>query len=252
MFTEQFLLTDQHLQDLNPLIAGQQQCPPGHSYGPHVRSHVLLHYVLSGYGTFYARGKVFPVEPGQVFVILPGEVTTYTAHSREPWHYRWIGFNGTLSHRFSDLPPVFSLEKQIFLNIFPESPEASAMEYRMAAGLLMLYAHLFPTGSGAKGHVEKVENLIRSSYMHPLRVEALAGELNLDRRYLTRLFREQTGFSVQQYLIRVRLDAADRYLAAGRSVQETAQLCGYEDAANFSRLYKKHRGKSPKKIRRSK
>ena len=245
METTHWLLSDRHLMDLNPLIAGEQRCKPCHSFGPHVRSYTLLHYVISGTGTLYARGQAWPVAPGQVFVILPGEVTTYTADSTDPWHYRWIGFDGNLSHRFSELPPVFSLEETLFMDMFPE--EAEGMEYRLAAGLMLLYARLFPTDAGANRHVQKVENLIRSSYMHPLRVEDLARELNLDRRYLSRLFREQTGQSIQQYLIRVRLEAADRHLAQGASVQEAARLCGYEDAMNFSRLYKKHRGHSPTK-----
>ena len=250
MTIERWLLSNRHLQDLNPLTAGQQQCPPGHSFGPHVRSYTLLHYVISGKGTLYTQGKAHPVQPGQIFRILPGEITTYTADSDDPWHYRWIGFDGNLSHRFSELPPVFTPTGDPFSGILPAAE--TGMEYRLAASLMLLYAQLFPANAGAEGHVQKVETLIRSSYMQPLRVESLARELNLDRRYLTRLFREQTGLSVQQYLIRVRLEAADRYLAQGRSVQETAQLCGYEDAMNFSRLYKKHRGHSPIKNRRSK
>lgn len=244
MEVKRWLLTDRHLQDLNPLIAGDQACPPGHCFGPNVRNYTLLHYVYSGKGTFYARGQVFPVGPGQAFLILPGEVTTYQADDNNPWHYRWIGFNGSLSQRFSTLPPVFALPEELFSGIFPEA-ERNA-EYLLAAGLLQLYARLFPEDPGANTHVTKVQDLIRAAYMQPLRVETIAKEMNLDRRYLTRLFKSQTGRSIQEYLIDVRLDEADRCLECGCSVQETAQLCGYEDASNFSRLYKKHRGYSPR------
>lgn len=239
-----WLLTDRHLQDLNPLIAGEQACPPGHSFGPNVRNYTLLHYVITGRGTFYARNQAFPVGPGQVFLILPGEVTTYQADENDPWHYRWIGFNGSLAHRFSALPPVFALPWELFDGMFPG--DVNNAEYLLAGGLFRLYARLFPAEAGANTHVKKVQDLIRAAYMQPLRVEAIAREMNLDRRYLTRLFKAQTGKSIQEYLIDVRLDEADRCLDQGYSVQETALLCGYEDAANFSRLYKKHRGYSPR------
>ena len=120
-------------------------------------------------------------------------------------------------------------------------------EYAITGSLFRLFAHLFPKGKSLTSHVEKVENLIRSAYMQPLQVGQIARELGLDRRYLTRIFREQTGRSIQQYLIDVRLEAADRYLSQGCRVNEAAGLCGYEDTANFSRLYKKHRGYSPQK-----
>lgn len=238
-----WLLTDRHLQDLNPLIAGEQMCVPGHSFGPYVRNYTLLHYVLSGKGTLYARGNAYPVRAGQVFLIRPGEVTTYTADTEEPWHYRWIGFDGSLSRRFGELPPVFEVPEELFA--FPPPEQPGGIEYRMAAVLFSLYAHLFPAGSSGNLHVRRVESLIRTSYMLPLRVEGIARELNLDRRYLTRLFKEQTGKSVQQYLVDVRLEEADRCLRQGYGVQQTARMCGYEDAAVFSRLYKKHRGQSP-------
>lgn len=246
MSIHRWLLTNRHLQDLNPLIAGQQACPPGHSFGPSVRAYTLLHYVESGQGVLYSRGKAHPVGAGQVFLILPGEVTTYTADEADPWHYRWIGFDGGLSRRFSELPPVFSVSGEVFDGIFP-AKDAQMPEYHMAAGLIKLYAALFPANANANTHVRKVESLIRAAYMHNVRVESLARELNLDRRYLTRLFKEKTGESVQQYLIRVRMEEAQRCLLQGHNVQTAARLCGYEDVSNFSRMYKKFYGHSPGK-----
>ncbi len=239
-----WLLTDRHLQDLNPLVAGTEECKPGKSFGPAVRSYTLIHYVRAGKGTFYINGMEYPVIAGQAFLIPPGEVTTYKADEKEPWHYSWVGFNGNLSHRFKSLPPVFDLDEDSFLRIFPCEKTVSPELY-IAAGLLMLYGTLFPEKEQVCNHVDKVRNLIHTDYMHPLRVEDIAREINLDRRYLTRIFKEQTGFSVQQYLIKVRLEAADSCLSRGATVQECAKLCGYEDYSLFSRLYKKHRGCSP-------
>ena len=74
--------------------------------------------------------------------------------------------------------------------------------------------------------------------------------MNLDRRYLSRLFKEKTGRSIQQYLLEVRLQEADGYLLQGCSVREAAQLSGYEDVSNFSKLYKHHFGKTPAQRRK--
>lgn len=245
MDIQQLLLTDQHLQDLNPLIAGEHMCPPRHRYGPYIRHYTLMHYVLSGKGTFYAKGNAYPVRAGQVFLILPGEVTTYEADPLDPWHYCWVGFTGSLASRFRQLPPVFSLEKELFVSIFPESSDTPMPEYHLAAGLLRLYGQLFPTPANANRHVRRVQSYIQANYMQDIHVATLAKELNLDRRYLTRLFKEQTKLSVQQYLIRTRMHAAKQCLEQGYSVQEAAALCGYRDVSNFSRMYKQHFGHSP-------
>ena len=80
------LLTNRHLQDINPLIMGQEDCEPGHRFGPAVRPYVLIHFVMKGKGLFEARGQRYEVSAGQAFLIIPGEVTIYTADATDPWH----------------------------------------------------------------------------------------------------------------------------------------------------------------------
>ena len=43
-----------------PLLIGGEKCEKGHHFGPAVRSHYLLHYVLSGYGQYTVNGKTAP------------------------------------------------------------------------------------------------------------------------------------------------------------------------------------------------
>jgi AraC-like DNA-binding protein len=63
---------------------------------------------------------------------------------------------------------------------------------------------------------------------------------------LSRLFKEHTGSTIQEYLIHTRMEAADQYLRQGYAVQEAAALSGYRDVPNFSRMYKAHYGTAPK------
>lgn len=248
MEQKDLLLTDRKLNDLNPLLAGEHICAPGHSFGPAVRQYTLIHYVLHGKGTFYARGNAYTVQAGQAFIILPDEITTYRADMIDPWHYRWIGFNGALSKSFSELPPVLELPETFFSRIMHVSTDSTAMEFLLAAELFSLYAYLFAHKQGGSRHVRRVENYIRSNYMYPVRVSRIAFELGLDRRYLSRLFKEEVGISIQEYLIRTRMDEAQRLLLRGCSVKEAAHLTGYEDVSNFSKLFKKRTGKSPSDI----
>ena len=188
-----YMLTNRHLSDLNPLIIGAEICEPGHSFGPAVRKYTLLHYVCSGTGTLYTRGRQYPVSPGQVFVILPDEITTYTADLRDPWHYQWVGFDGALSRHFASLPPVFNFPDDLFPKLMQAAAASEGPEYRIASVLFQLYAELFSGNNSGNHHVQKVESYIQASFMQPISVEQIANQLNLDRRYLTRLFKEKTG-----------------------------------------------------------
>ena len=249
MANKDLFLTNRSFRDLNPLVAGEERCAPGHRGGPAVRKYTLIHYVISGRGMFYARGGEYPVVGGQAFLIRPGEVTTYIADLDEPWHYRWIGFDGALSEQFGSLPPVFSAPEDIFRRIVQTAEDPPVAEYRLAGELFRLYAALFSATAPKNPYVRQVENYIRSSYMLPVRVEQLAEQMNLNRRYLSRLFKKETGYSIQEYLLKVRLEEGEQYVRQGSSVQQAAQLVGYSDASNFSRMFKKRFGKSPSEIK---
>lgn len=239
-------LTDRHLSDLNPMIAGEEVCAPGHGTRLHIRNYTLLHFVYRGKGILNARGQSHPVESGQVFLIRPGELSSYTADTQDPWHYGWIGFDGILAARFAELPPVFSVDKETMSRIHGALQDPKVSEYRLAGELLRLYETLF-SGSMDTGnrHVRQVKNYIRLSYMHPIRIAGIARQMNLDRRYLSRLFKSHTGLSIQAYLLQVRMEEADKYLLQGYSVREAATMAGYEDISNFSKLYTRHFGLSP-------
>lgn len=245
MSFKNLFLTNRQLLDLNPLDAGREQCRAGKSFGPHARKYTLIHYVLEGRGVFYARGQAYAVEAGQAFVILPGETTTYTADAHDPWHYCWIGFDGALSARFAQLPPVLTLPREQFSPILRSENSDTPPEYRLAAMLMQLYDRLFSGAQSENRHVSRVENYIRSNYMLPIRVEEIARVLNLNRRYLGRLFKAHTGRTVQAFLIDVRMDAAASHLRSGCTVAEAARLCGYEDVSNFSKMFKHRFGHSP-------
>ena len=238
------VLLNRQFQDLNPLFFGFEYCQNGYKYGPAIRKYTLIHYVVSGKGVFFKHGKKYTVQAGEAFLILPEEVTTYIADDKDPWYYQWIAFNGSLSKKFGELPPVFSFPSWVMPEILAQE-EQPLREYHVASVLFRMYALLFE-GKNARNHyVRRVQDHIRALYMQPLRIEAIAEKLNLDRRYLSRLFKQRTGQTVQEYLISVRMEEAKQCLRNGFSVEESAHLCGYEDASNFSKMFKRRFGISP-------
>lgn len=240
-----FLLTNRHLLDLNPVIAGTHDCDPGYGIQPAIRKYTLIHYVFRGKGTLFNAEGSHPVHAGQAFLIRKGELAHYQADTEDPWYYCWIGFDGDLASRFDTLPTILTPPESIFSQIIKAAETPTEAEYRMAGELFHLYAELSSSHSRRNPYVRQVENFIRLSYMRPLRIGQIAQQLNLDRRYLARLFKEQVGISMQQYLLQVRMEAADQYLNQGYSVRESAKMSGYEDISNFSKLYLKHFGRSP-------
>ncbi|MBE6601005.1 MAG: AraC family transcriptional regulator [Ruminococcaceae bacterium] len=234
-----------HLQDLNPLFYGWHACPAGHSFGPAIRKYTLIHYVTRGKGRVFKGENTYDVSAGQAFLILPGEIVTYVADKQSPWHYEWVAFDGLLSEKFKELPTVLSNFPGELIRQICELSGEEKSEYLAASLLFRLYAELFENKKRGTHYVRKVQDYIRALYMQPLSVEDIATQMSLDRRYLSRLFKQKTGQTVQEYLISVRMEEAKKLLLQGVSVENTAFLCGYEDTCNFSKMFKRRFGVSP-------
>lgn len=70
-------------------------------------------------------------------------------------------------------------------------------------------------------------------------------KLNLDRYYLSHVFRRQTGMPPKKYLIEKRLEYAEQLLRmTDDDIIVIAKRCGYDDPAYFCRLFKQTRGRT--------
>ena len=79
-----------------------------------------------------------------------------------------------------------------------------------------------------------------------LSVSGIAESVHLNSVYLTRLFRQYSGLSLQQYIIEKRLAEAKRMLRNGQSPTEVCYACGFNNYSNFSRTFTNHVKISPR------
>ena len=85
-----------HLFDeLNAVEIGYNRTPRGIRQVMK-RDHYILHYVVSGKGTFC--GEAFGKNGG--YVVVPGELETVVADKDEPYEAYWIMFKGSGARRF--------------------------------------------------------------------------------------------------------------------------------------------------------
>lgn len=249
---EDFILVDRGASDLNPLVLGAEMCEPGYRFGPTVRPYFLLHYVLSGRGHFFLAGQEYAIEAGQYFLIPPGEAGTYEADREEPWHYFWIHFTGNVANRLTALPsPVGSLSRATMTELYQAAKNnfpgwEGAKEEYVTSILYRIVAEMLVNRPSHSHYARRAQNYIRTMYMQDISVEEIAASLSLNRRYLSRLFKTRYGITMQEYLVNVRLEAAARLLEEGYTVGESAQLCGYRDAFNFSKMFHRRYGVSPR------
>lgn len=244
-------LADRGFTDLNPVLCGDEVCPPGHNVGPGARSCYLLHYIVSGHGTLENPRGSFEVGAGKCFLIRPDELTVYRADDADPWYYIWIGLTGKLAPRLVEYGDVINIDDPTLFTTLPECRKFEKGREEFLAGkafMLLSALRSASTGEVRRGTREAVEyaaNFINQNYGERIVVEELADRLHIDRHYFSAIFRKRYGMSPKEYITMVKLDNADRLLKAGMNVTEVALMVGYRDTAGFSRIYKKRFGKAP-------
>lgn len=87
---------------------------------------------------------------------------------------------------------------------------------------------------------------IHEDYRSPMSIAQYAQNLNMSICWFIRIFKQYTGLSPQQYIIRTRMIKARELLSASSyNVSEIAAMVGYDNPLYFSRLFKKTAGIFP-------
>lgn len=243
------------VSDIVPVRAGYQKCDPGFTFGPVVRDSYTIQYVYSGRGTVYKGNSKYTVAPGQCFILRPGETFRLQADVLNPWTYIWVGFRTTLALPELDAPDVIPAKdlENLFLSIAncnkpanrPLEPLLLSYIWKLLFSLQQMNTPADKTYKKAEEYVEQACLLISNHYAS-INVQRIAQALHLNRSYLSRIFKESTGISIQSYLTNTRLQAARSLILQDYTVSQASAMVGYSDIASFSRAFKSYYKVSPK------
>jgi AraC family transcriptional regulator of arabinose operon len=262
--------------DLYLVHCGKEQCAPAHTCSM-VREEYIIHFVLSGKGTYSIQGKTHQLSGGQMFLIAPGAEHRYAADDNDPWNYCWVGFNGIksesiLSHcGFSPEHPVqeFHDSDSVLehINRILEVRQLTfANDLRRKAELTLLltdlmdaHERLHPRHRQAQYdyatnvYLSSAVDFIKKEYQDGIKVTDITDYVGISRTYLTQIFQKELGLSVQTFLIDYRMHkAANLLLSTNQSISDVSTNVGYDDALAFSKSFKKKFGLSPKNYRSQK
>ena len=248
--------------DIQIISCGGEQCRPGHTYGPAVRDHYLIHFVASGRGELLAQERRWEIGPGQGFIIFPDEITLYRASQRSPWTYDWVGFIGEDARELTERLGL-DREHRVFSCREPEkateilraaAADATGLELgEMAAlgGLMRFLAHIggdiaAPEQRQHRRHCERAMWFMQGRYAQPISVEDVAEFVGLSRSQLYRVFVAEGMAPPKEELTSLRLRHACRLLAdTDMSMEEIAASVGLTSAQRLGVMFRSALGMPP-------
>ncbi|MCI9441587.1 MAG: AraC family transcriptional regulator [Ruminococcus sp.] len=271
-----YILQNQTFIDLCIYQFGYAQNDPLSSYGPHIRSHYLFHYVISGCGTLQATDEngtdhTYHIRSNQGFLIVPKQITTYTADEEHPWEYTWIEFDGMHAKEalmvsgLSINNPVYRSSEKIYSEKLKESMLYIAHHPNETPFNLLSHLYMFidclmrssasrttPSSSGmSKYYMEWAFSYIDQNFQNNITIGSIADSCKIHRNYLCKIFREHLGVSPQEFLITYRMNKAVQLLkTTSLSIKDIVNAVGYPNQLHFSRAFKNVYGISPSQWRK--
>lgn len=254
-------------RDLNMYTCGIEKCTPGHSWGPGIRDHYLIHYVIKGKGKFIINKQEYLIGSKQGFLITPDTISFYQADKNEPWLYVWLGFNGLLAETYlkriglNKNNPVFYYKGKELEEIIRKMiaiKEINSTNQMILTGYLYHFLAYInkaqeqkkPKHISRNKYIKLALDYITHNYSRKISIEEISEYIGLDRTYFYTIFKKEMGVSPQKFLIKFRINQACKLMKnTDLSIAEISRSVGYQDPLYFSKLFKKEKGLSPSNYR---
>lgn len=257
------------LSDLGVYHYGIENLPSGYTHGPAVWDCYLIHYIRNGKGTCTLDGKKYELHQNQGFLIQPGQMAFYAADEENPWSYAYIGFDGSKARTYLEQANI-TIESPVFTYRLNDSLSEIVRQMirvenhiliRETAQTSLIYNFIskliensenIPMPSRASGertdyYIELATTFLTKNYAQKVTIKDVAKHVGLNPSYLGSLFKQQFGVSPQEFLLDYRLERACELMHNPLlSIGDIARSVGYTDQLQFSKIFKKVKGLSPK------
>ncbi|CUH93416.1 AraC family transcriptional regulator [Herbinix luporum] len=264
--------------DFNPTVFYVSKCKMTKNGVYHNHDYTELAYILSGKGKYLVDGIEYDVEAGDLVICNPGIMHTHiVTNTKEPtiefiagftdYHFKNMTQNSLeIKDGTCILKTTAEIKQKIMMHCYAmiaEKESCNVGKYFMIKTHLMQMLLLVMReivdnedyeqstcnfDSYNKNHaVKKIINYLNENYNKKISLEQLAHNMYLSPVYISKIFKEETGESPINYLIKIRLEKAKDILLkdVNSSIKNIANQVGYEDAYHFSKLFKKYYGISP-------
>ena len=239
-----------------------------------------LDYNLEGGRKIWVDNKEYTVDEGSIIFRHPGQVCSSTGNYNMlmltfDWNIDDIAnvkyirnYSSSRNNRPAEdrlkFPVIFvpehsaeilSIYKRLLvLNRQPERRELTNAYIAKLLYLVCADASTYKIRSIEKNTaVDKVLSYINAHYTEKLTLEQLANTVYLNKHYLVRLFKNETGKTPFDFVIATRLEQAKKMLTCTTlDISDIAQRCGFESSAYFCKKFKSAFNITPLKYRNNK
>jgi AraC family transcriptional regulator len=233
--------------------------PDGLRMGKHSHDEWRFCLALSGSYTDTWRRGSRRREPRQLSLHPAGEVHTSVFHtpascfhiefSRE-WRQRLLGKAGIAPEPQEFLAGRVPMLAGHLYQEFLDSDECSPLVIEgLACELIGWSAREALRNARRASWLLAASDLVHDRFSEPLTLAAVATAVGVHPVHLARQFKREFGWTVGEYVRRLRVDFVCRQLASETPLSELALQAGFADQSHLARIFKRLTGRTPRQLR---
>lgn len=255
-----------HLQEIGELQAIQ----PHMSQRENLSSY-LFFLVFNGTGILEYNNTSYDLKKGDC-VFLDCRKGYYHRTSENLWSLTWVHFYGPNMNGIYEKyierggtpylhPENSDKYRHILSRIYDIADSSNYIKdmkiYEQLVSLLTLLmdeswnSERGTHSAAGKRNLQDIKEYLDQHYQDKITLKHLSDTFFINKFYLTRVFKEQFGISITNYLLQIRITHAKQMLRfTDFPIEKISHECGITDANYFSRVFKKIEGISPGEFRK--
>lgn len=228
---------------------------------------------ISGKVTYHIEGKAYRLKPRDILLVSQGAIHKPEIDPSVPYerYIFWIrddiscqklntcfqkandrSFNlvradSALQEHLKELLPEIkqALQNESFGDA--ELKDALFTQFMIYINRIFLSTSNIPDRKSysADSQVEQLLKYINRNLTEELSIDQLAETFFLSKYHMMRKFKNETGYTIHNYITSKRLLLARSLISQGTPVMKAAELSGFNDYTTFVRSYKKQFGRTP-------
>jgi AraC-like DNA-binding protein len=244
------------------------------TFPKHTHDSYSIGLVEEGESTFFLKGALHRIGPGQIALIPPAEVHACNPEGGSGWRYRMFHLDPDWLHLLAEeiagrpgALPVFSdpvaedarISDQL-LRLFSllqhggEMAEKENAMYETFSSLLLRLGRCHapvPDPPAEPAAVLLGEEYIRANLEDTITLETLAVLTGLSPYHFLRVFKAVKGLPPHTFQTQLRIDLAKKLLGRGADIADVAYTTGFSDQCHFTRKFKQFTGATPRQYKKA-